>query len=145
MNLIWKSVFCLCFNWNVSFLQCALEKKRHSCWCAGMCNKSSQRALGLKRHPLVHNTSLGEGEGAKAGGGRMHVLIKGSLNHLPCCRNETPATNEHRLDCFLDMKGAKTSLWSRSLHGVGPHPPPPVSPLLVLSFTPAHKLPRASR
>lgn len=80
----------------------------------------------------------------------MHVLIKGSLKQLLCCSNETPAANEHRLDCFLDMKGAKTALWSQSLHGVHSSPPPPppsssVPPLLVLSFTPAHKLPRASR
>lgn len=83
----------------------------------------------------------------------MNVLIKGSLNHLPCCRNETPAANEHRLDCFLDLKGAKPSLWSRALLGIRPPPPCPPPPsssfsvpaLLVLSFTPAHKVPRASR
>lgn len=40
-------------------------------------------------------------------GSRMHVFIKGSLNGLHCCGNKTPAANEARLVCFLDMKSAK--------------------------------------
>lgn len=48
-------------------------------------------------------------------GSRMHVLIEGSLNGLHCCGNETPAANEHRLDCFLSMERAKTALWSLSV------------------------------
>lgn len=60
-------------------------------------------------------------------GSRMHVLIEGSLNRLHCCGNETPAANEHRLDCFLGRERAKTALWSRSVHGVPPPPPPSFS------------------
>lgn len=82
----------------------------------------------------------------------MHVLIKGSLNRLFCCGNETPAANEYRLDCFLDRKSAKTALWSQSVHGVHPSPPPPPAPpssapplSVLLYFTPAHKVPQASR
>lgn len=85
----------------------------------------------------------------------MHALIEGSLNRLHCCGNETPAANEHRLDCFLGRERAKTALWSQSVHGV----PPPL-PLFLCSssfrlhssitephgcyFTPAHKLPQAA-
>lgn len=54
----------------------------------------------------------------------MHVLIEGSLNRLHCCGNETPAANEHRLDCFLGRGRAKTSLWSQSVNGARPPPPP---------------------
>lgn len=73
-------------------------------------------------------------------GSRMHVLIEGSLNRLHCCGNETPAANEHRLDCFLGRERAKkTALWSQSAHGVpllrlhpSSAPPPSVFTLLSL-------------
>lgn len=73
-------------------------------------------------------------------GSRMHVLIEGSLNRLHCCGNETPAANEHRLDCFLGRERAKTALWSQSvpllLHPSSA-PPPSVFILLSLHHTAA--------
>lgn len=82
--------------------------------------------------------------------------MEGSLNRLHCCGNETPAANEHRLDCFLGRERAETALWSQSVHGV---PPPPPSFFCSSSsfclhssitapqgcyFTPARKLPQAA-
>ena len=62
----------------------------------------------------------------------MHVLIEGSLNRLHCCGNETPAANEHRLDCFLSRDRAKTAQWSQAVRGLHPPPSPSSSTLLLL-------------
>lgn len=62
-------------------------------------------------------------------GSRMHVLIEGSLNGLHCCGNETPAANEHRLDCFLGSEWAKAAPQIQSVLLILP---PPQIPLLLL-------------
>lgn len=89
-------------------------------------------------------------------GSRMHVLIEGSLNGLHCCGNETPAANEHRLDCFLGSEWAKAAPQIQSVLLILPPPK-----FLCFSsssfslhssirephgcyFTPAHKLPPAA-
>ncbi len=73
-------------------------------------------------------------------GSRMHALIEGSLNRLHCCGNETPAANEHRLDCFLGRERAKAAPRSQSvpllLHPSSA-PPPSVFILLSLHHTAA--------
>lgn len=72
-------------------------------------------------------------------GSRMHVLIEGSLNGLHCCGNETPAANEHRLDCFLGSEWAKAAPQIQSVLLILPPPPnssaspPPPSVFILLS------------
>lgn len=67
-------------------------------------------------------------------GSRMHVLILGSLSRLHCCGNETPAANEHRLDCFLGRGRARTTMCLAFLILLHPSPAPSRSAFILLSM-----------
>lgn len=89
-------------------------------WMLHLCSQQRTFVVALECAIIVLNVFSG-GTSPRTSelkwGSRMHVLIEGSLNRLHCCGNETPAANEHRLDCFLVRKRAKTSPWSQSVHG----------------------------